>query len=100
MNLSDLWLYPPYLLAGFGGSVLYVFRLKEKTAGSIAGVLVTGTLMANYGSALIEKWLGPGIGAAFSAFATGIVGTILTDGIIAKAQAWIGRNGSSQGHPR
>lgn len=90
-ELAALWLHPAYLLAGFGGAVCYAFRLKEATARTVGGALITGTLMANYGSALAERWLGAGTTAPLAAFGTGFCATFITEFFIKKAASWIGR---------
>jgi hypothetical protein len=92
MSLDALWLYPAYLLAGFFGAVCYAFRVNGWK--QICSALVTGTLMANYGSILVEKWLGPGTTTALAAFMTGFLSTVLLDGFIRKAEKWTSTNGT------
>lgn len=97
MTLEALWLHPAYLLAGFFGAVCYAFRVSGWK--QVCSSLVTGTLMANYASILVEKWLGPGTTSAAAAFLTGFLATVLLDGFTKKAEKWISTNGTQERTP-
>lgn len=90
MNLSDLGLSAPRLIAGFAGGLLYAFVVKEREPWAVVGSVVAGALTANFlGDAVahyVPGWVGPG-GISFF---TGLTAMAICQGLVAMVKARFG----------
>jgi predicted MFS family arabinose efflux permease len=83
-------------IAGWCGSVVYVFFDRQTSPWTIAGSMVTGVFMANFLGEAAGRYLGGIVGERGSDFVVGLCGVVVLPAIMAAAKKWRPDNGSSK----
>lgn len=93
MKLEDLGISPQLLLAGFGGGLVNAFALKQANPLAVCSSVVSGAIVANYLTPVIDKvpWFGEKIGAGACAFICGLCAMALVRAIADAVQVQISR---------
>lgn len=86
MNLDDLGLNAPRLIAGFAGGVVHAIVFKERNPGAVIGSVIAGTLTANFLSPLVAHYASF-LGDGSCAFLVGLTAMAICQGLVSLVRA-------------